>query len=176
MQEIPMIIKKEENVEVKKDTPTIYKYLMDGYKACMPKLSDSLLDRKYFDNNHFMNQDFEKNPKYFIAFDDSAINENSIVTISALFVFPEYRGNGFAKDLIDILKSLSKNHIILQVAIYEDKYLELKSFYEKLDFKSTEKPCLPDSLNIRYIDMFWCNVPMQLQHTNLGTAIKRTFN
>ncbi len=176
MQKIPMIIKKEENEEVKKDNLNIYKYLMEGYKECMPRLSNSLLDTKYFDNNHFMNQDFEKNPKYFVAFDDSTVSENSIVTISALFVFPKYRRNGFAKDLIDILKSLSKNHIILQVAIYEDKYLELKSFYEKLDFKSTGKPCIADSLNIRYIDMFWCDVPMQFQHTNFGTAIKRLVN
>lgn len=173
MEKIPMIIKREENQEVKENHPNIYKYLMEGYKECMPKLSDSLLDTKYFSNNHFMNQDFEKSPKYFVAFDDSTVSENSIVVISALFVFPEHRGNGFAKDLINFLKSISKNHIILQVAIYENKYLELKSFYKNLDFKSTEKPSVEDSLNIRYIDMFWCDVPMELEHTNLGTAIKR---
>lgn len=170
---VPMIIKKEENKEIKVDNPNIYKYLIQGYKECMPDLSDKLIENKYFENNHFMNQDFETNPKYFVAFDDSTVSENSIVTISVLYVFPEYRGNGFAKDLIDNLKYLSKNNIILQVAIYENKFKELKSFYEKLDFKTTGIPTIPDSLNIRYFDMFWCNIPLELKYSPIGTMIKR---
>lgn len=167
------IIKRDKNNKIKVENSNIYRYLIQGYKECMPNLSDSLIDNKYFENNHFMNHDFEINPKYFVAFNDATVRGDGIVTISALYVFPEYRRKGFAKDLINILKDLSNNGIIFQVAIYENKFNQLKSFYEKLDFKTTGIPTIPDSLNIRYFDMFWCNIPLELKYSPIGTMIKR---
>lgn len=84
-------IKRYKNKEIKYNNLKIYKYLIQGYKEYMPNLYDKLIDNKYFENNHIINQDFETNPKYFVAFDDSMVRKNGIVTIGALYVFPEYR-------------------------------------------------------------------------------------
>lgn len=166
-----MIIKKEENREVKIEQKNIYKNIIKGYRECMPEVSEELLDFRFFMNNHFLNTDFEKEPKYFVAFDDSSIKQNGIVAISALYVFPKYRGNGYAKILIEQLKYLAQNNIYLQIAVNEKKYPELKNFYKNLDFKTTGIASKPDDINIKYIDLFWCILPMKLTHTPNGTMI-----
>lgn len=75
--------------------------------------------------------------------------------------------------MINNLKCLSSNGIIFQVAIYENKFNQLKSFYEKLDFITIGIPTIPDSLNIKYFDMFLCNIPIELKYSTMGTMIKR---
>ncbi len=166
-----MIIKKEENQEVKNKHKSIYENIIVGYKECMPGVNENLLDSRFYMNNHFLNKDFEKEPKYFIAFDDSTIKENGIVAISALYVFPKYRGKGYVKELIEQLKYLAQNNIYLQIAVNENKYPELKDFYAKSDFKTTGIAGRPDNINIKYIDLFWCILPMKLTHTPHGTMI-----
>ena len=165
-------IKKEENYKVKKEQKNIYKNIIIGYKECMPEVFEQLLDLRFFMNNHFLNIDFEKEPKYFIAYDDSTVKQNGIVAISALYVFPKYRNKGYAKKLIEQLKFLAQNNIYLQIAVNEKKYPELINFYKKLDFKTTGIAGIPDDINIKYIDLFWNKSPIKLTYTPSGTMLE----
>ena len=167
-----MIIKKEENYEVKMKQRNIYENIIIGYKECMPEVNEQLLEFRFFMNNHFLNVDFEKEPKYFIAFDDSTVKLNGIVAISALYVFPKYRNKGYAKMLIEKLKYLAKNNVYLQIAVNEKKYPNLKDFYKNLDFKTTGIAGMADDINIKYIDLFWNKSPIKLTYTPTGTMLE----
>ncbi|ADU67062.1 hypothetical protein Selin_2346 [Desulfurispirillum indicum S5] len=169
-----MMVKKHENQEWKDEEPEIFKTLLEGYRECMPSINDMLLETRYFMNNHILNNDFKIVPKYFLAFDDSTAQTNDIVSISALYVFPKFRNNGFAKTLLDQIKFLAQQNIILQSAVNENKFDELKDFYLKMGFQTTGVVNPPDSLGIKYIDLFWCISPIKLTFTPNGTAIERT--
>ncbi len=168
-----MLVKKEENLEWKEEDQNTFKNIMIGYKECMPFVDEILLEARFFMNTHMLNSDFKKDPKYFIAFDDKNLKSQNIVAISALYVFSAYRKQGFAKLLLEQIKFLAQKDIVLQIAVNEKKFNDLKKFYLQMGFQTTGKINQPDALGIKYIDLFWCNSPIKLTTMNSGTKIEK---
>jgi len=167
-----LIVKNNENHTWKNEDAQSFNSLMIGYQECMPDVDKNFLEQRFYMNTHFLNSDFKNTPKYFIAFDDSTVKENGIVAISALYVFPEYRNSKHGKMLIEQLKHLAQNNIILQVAIHVEKEKDLRSFYKKMGFSTTGVANKPDTLGISYIDYFWKITPIKLSFTKNGTKIE----
>lgn len=171
-----LIVQSHENHDWKNEDTSSFTNLMIGYKECMPYVHENLLEQRFYMNTHFFNNDFKNNPKFFVAFDDSTIEKNGIVAISALYVFPKYRNKNYGKVLIEQLKYLAQKNIVLQVAVNIKKEENLREFYKKMGFKTTGIANKPDILGISYIDYFWRISPIKLSVTDGGTKIEPILN
>ena len=167
-----LIVQSHENHDWKNKDPKSFTSLMIGYSECMPDVHENLLEQRFYMNTHFSNNDFKDNPKFFVAFDDSKIEKTGIVAISALYVFPKYRNKNYGKVLIEQLKYLAQENIILQVAVNIKKEEYLRGFYKKMGFETTGVAGKADILGISYIDYFWKISPIKLSVTDAGTKIE----
>lgn len=130
------------------------------YKKVIPIISNiEMFHYHFFENSHFLNDDFKNNPIYCIA-----LKEGSIPAISVLYIDERYRRQGLASNLIKklFLDSIPPNQVI-QVAIDQSKYNELKKFYSKLGFKGTGI-FIKDGLSINYTDMFYSKTEFTIQY------------
>ena len=164
---------KEEISKIKDKDFNVYDNYIKAYRECMPNLNDVQINEKISCNYHLLNKDFENEPKFFLSFSLDSILENGILVISAIYVYEKYRNYGYAKELIENIKTFAKNGYLIQAAVYENKFLELKEFYLKLGFKTTCSLSEPDNVGVRYVDFFWCNDEIELKFVGTETIVKK---
>lgn len=167
------MLEKQDISKIKNIGPTVYDNLIKAYRECMPNLNAEQINEKISNNNHLLNDDFVNEPKFLLSFSLDTILENGILVISAIYVYDNYRNNGYAKELIESIKTFAKNGYLIQVAVYESKFLELKDFYLNLGFKTTNSFSEPDNVGVRYVDFFWCIDEIELKFIGTETIIRK---
>jgi GNAT superfamily N-acetyltransferase len=148
-----MLIPQNEFVEWVSEEPSVVPALLEGYKAAMSDMGNDLLtDFRPSRNNHIVNQDFSTCPRYFMGF--HCLPQRHQFLLSCLYVFPKYRGENYAKHLLDTAKKMVRDQGFIQVSVEERKIPQLDSFYKKQEFISTDD-IIQTGLGMAYRDYFW---------------------
>lgn len=122
-----------------------------AYKAFMPGFKgDVLKERRAVPVDHFINMDFTARP-IVLAGVIRKFNHPG-VTISGLYTFPEFRGQGYARFVVKQLQQ--QTHGYLQIAVEKSKLEKLSQFYEGLGFIRA-KGYSKDPSGTRLYDFFW---------------------
>jgi GNAT superfamily N-acetyltransferase len=135
------------------EEPHVVPALLEGYRAAISDMGSNLLtDPRSSNNAHVVNPDFANHPQYFMGF--QPMPERHQFILSCLYVFPQFRGVGFAKHLLESAKQMVRDQGFIQVAVEEGKILQLDSFYKNQGFISTDD-ILQNGSGMAYRDYFW---------------------
>jgi len=135
---------------------TIMKIFEGGYLSTMDISNPKLMnDVKVKPNSYLVNDDFEENPICFIAYYHNKIYK----VLRCIYVSPNYRRQGLAKDMISHFKNdlINDQADFLQIGVEctnDDIFDGLNDLYLKMGFKSNPIP-IPHSGNKKYLDYFW---------------------
>jgi GNAT superfamily N-acetyltransferase len=131
------------------------------YKETISDMTNDVLnDPRSRHNHHFVNPDFNQNPKYMMGFFPDM--ENNQFILSSLYVFPEERGKGFGKKLVNAAQSFVTDKGYIQVAVEESEINNLDTFYKKLGFITTGDK-IPNDIGKIYQDYFWSGKEIALK-------------
>ena len=132
--------------------PVVMHTMYKAYSETIPGVTNkSRFESKLRKNSHIVNSDFESESRYIAAF----YQQESLIVISVLYVFPKHRGKCYGRDIIEALQDEAKKmSFILQVAVEEGKNDLLGQYYEKMGFVTLNK-ITHDSDGTGYIDYFW---------------------
>lgn len=148
-----MFIPQNEFSEWVYEEPRVVPALLEGYRAAISDMGSNLLtDPRSSSNAHILNPDFSTQPRYFIGF--QPLPERHQFILSCLYVFPGFRGKGFAKHLINTAKQMVRDQGFIQVAVEEGKVPELDCFYKNQGFISTDD-IIQNGFGMGYRDYFW---------------------
>lgn len=148
-----MIIQSEETKEWFIEEPHSKDAVFKAYKETIPDILDDLLiDPRSSQNTHIVNRDFSHMPRYLAAFNANA--ETRLLVLSVLYVFPQFRKQGFGSYLVDQLKLIVRDIGVMQVAVNEADIERLHSFYTKRGFITTRE-IIPNLKGLKYLDYFW---------------------
>jgi GNAT superfamily N-acetyltransferase len=148
-----MLIKEDELVDWVSENPQVIPALLEGYQAAISDMGSNLLtDIRVLKNVHVINDDFLTIPKYFMGF--HTIPKSPRFILSCLYVFPEFRGQGLAKRLLNSAKTMVNNKGFIQAAVEEIKINNLDAFYKENGFISTND-IISNSAGMAYRDYFW---------------------
>ena len=165
-----MYIAENEFSEWLNESEAIKNAVLQCYKETISDMSDNLLtDPRSCNNHHIINPDFSQNPKYMMGFYPDKQNNQFI--LSALYVFPEYRGNGFGKKLVKTAQSLVQDRGFIQVAVEESEIDNLDSFYTNLGFLTTGDK-IPNAIGKVYQDYFWSGKKITLKKVGNQIAVQ----
>lgn len=155
------------------DAPTIAPQLETAYAATMPDITNIKNEKQAICNHHFVNNDFHTNPKYVMGYQ---LNEDDAhITISMLYVFPDYRYKGYAKTLINAMKYRADQVGIIQVSVDPIKNPGIKEFYKKLGFVDHGTHG-KDDMGVDYHDLFWCADKLNIKQDGKSLLIRRIKN
>ncbi|MCG3740688.1 GNAT family N-acetyltransferase [Vibrio cincinnatiensis] len=153
------------------DYPDNVHSLMQAYRACISNMLPCLSkDPRFINNTHIVNMDFDHEPQFVLGFHKNP--RAPILVISILYVFPDYRTRGLAKNAIQQLQHSAGQDGILQVAVEAERNCFLKDFYKNLGFISSDK-VIKDPLGREYVDYFWSANSLTLEHFGNQIIIKR---
>jgi GNAT superfamily N-acetyltransferase len=134
----------------------IKKIFEDGYTSTMDISNPRVMnDKKVKPNAYLVNDDFEENPKCFTAFFYDRIYK----VLRCIYVTPEYRKQGLAKEMINVFKNgmVNDKADFLQIGVEntgDEIFERLDSLYKNLGFKHNPMP-VPHPDNKSYFDYFW---------------------
>lgn len=127
-----------------------------GYLSTMEISNPKLMnDVKVRPNEYLVNDDFENDPMFFSAF----YTNGHYKVIRCIYVLPEYRNKGYAKEMINLFKAQlpDETETILQIGVEatsDDKFNRLNNLYAGLGFKRIPSP-VQHTVNKKYFDYFW---------------------
>jgi GNAT superfamily N-acetyltransferase len=148
-----MLIQQGEFSEWLSEEPHVVPALLEGYRAAISDIGSNLLtDPRSSKNTHVVNAEFRTQPRYFMGF--QPFTEKRQFILSCLYVFPQFRGNGFAKHLLDTAKQIVRDQGFIQIAVEEGKIHELDGLYKKQGFISTGD-IISNGFGMAYRDYFW---------------------
>lgn len=151
--ETPINLPKENLREWCAKNPIGEKALLYGYQNVLPNMGDILLDdMRVIQNNHLINEGFEKNPIYFIGL--QVPPESSRMEITSIFVFPHFRRQRKGFNLIKSIQLQIGRQAYIQLAVEAIKVAELDPFYKGLGFTLIEGDFL-DSSGVKFINYVW---------------------
>lgn len=163
-------ITSEEFFDWLKDAPTIAPQLEEAYTTTMTGITHIQHERRAFCNHHVVNNDFDINPQYIMGY--RLNDDDAHITISMLYVFPNYRQQGYAKTLINAMKYRAGDVGIVQVSVDPIKHPGIKEFYKQLDFidHGTHGK---DDMGVDYHDLFWCVDKLSVKQDGRSLLIRR---
>ncbi|OOE81416.1 hypothetical protein BZG72_11155 [Salinivibrio sp. PR6] len=165
-----MILQREETEEWFEDFPHCHDFFLQGYVEAISDMTESVLtDPRSSRNMHVVNNNFEKEPIYFMGFE--ARPEERLFILSCIYVFPQHRRSGFGTHLINSAKAMVADQGAIQVAVEEEKLSELDAYYKRHDFKTTGI-AKKNAGGRAYVDYFWSGKPIQLIDCPGGTLVK----
>lgn len=148
-----MYIPNNELSEWINESETIKNEVLRCYKETISDMTDNVLnDPRSNNNHHIVNPDFNQTPKYLMGFFPDM--ENNQFILSSLYVYPDYRGKGFGKKLVNAAQSFVTDKGFIQVAVEESEISNLDEFYKKLGFLTTGDK-IPNVVGKVYQDYFW---------------------
>jgi len=152
------------------EEPHVVPALLEGYRAAISDMGSNLLtDPRSSKNAHVVNPDFANHPQYFMGF--QPMPERHQFILSCLYVFPKFRGVGFAKHLLESAKQMVRDQGFIQVAVEEGKILQLDSFYKNQGFISTDD-ILQNGSGMAYRDYFWSGKRITLSRIGNTIAVQ----
>lgn len=162
-----MFIPQNEFIEWVSEEPHVVPALLEGYRAAIFDMGSNLLtDSRSSKNAHVVNQNFATRPQYFMGF--QPLLERHQFILSCLYVFPQFRGAGLAKHLLNTAKQMVRDQGFIQVAVEEEKIPQLDNFYKNQGFISTDD-IIPNGFGMAYRDYFWSGKRITL--SRIGNAI-----
>jgi GNAT superfamily N-acetyltransferase len=165
-----LFIPQEEFSEWLYDEPHLVTPLLQGYSEAISDMGGNLLkDPRSSKNAHVLNPDFAKQQRYFMGV--QPLPEQFQLVLSCLYVFPEFRGSGLGKHLINTAKQMIQDKGFIQVAVEEQKIPQLDSFYKNQDFLSTDD-IIPNGFGIAYRDYFWSAKKISLSRIGNTIAVQ----
>ncbi|WP_339504519.1 GNAT family N-acetyltransferase [Pseudomonas sp. RL_105y_Pfl2_101] len=164
-----LYLQHHETSEWLKEFPAAHDSFNKAYQAFLPKFKGEILvERRVNGVDHILNMDFAQNPIVLLGLIRKFNHPG--VTISGLYVFPEYRGKGYARFIVDQIQMQTPNGY-LQVAVEKSKLKKLQPFYESMGFKIA-KGYTTDPNGVRLYDFFWSRRPIQILRSGEDIAIK----
>lgn len=165
-----LFIPQEEFSEWLSDEPHLIALLLRGYSDAISDMGGNLLtDPRSSKNAHVLNSDFAKQQRYFMGFQH--IPERFQFVLSCLYVFPAFRGAGLGKHLVSTAKQMVQDKGFIQVAVEEQKILQLDRFYKDQGFLSTDD-IIRNGFGIAYRDYFWSGKKISLSRVGNTIAVQ----
>lgn len=165
-----MVIQRHELKSWLKDNPTCKDYLSQGYRDTISDIKRNVFsDYRARLNDHIVNYEFRIDPKYFFSFRIDPI-QSHLMIIGCLYVFPNYRKEGFGSHMINRIKDMVRENVV-QVAVEAEKCNQLTPFYQRHGFKTTGK-INTNELGRGYVDFFWSAKNYELSAGDKWTVLE----
>lgn len=124
-------------------------------EACAATLNEfeALDDARLLGTTTYLNEDYSIAPRYVLI----TKPEVPFLHVISLYVFPGWRGRGYATGLLKHLQNLLASidpWIPIQLPVRAEDHESLKAFYEALGFRSANSPTV-DGDGDAYFDFFW---------------------
>ena len=144
----------------KNKSPLIEKNINIAHSNTMKDYRGSS-DPRVKDMVHCFNFDFGNNPIYIIGYIQNP-SHPSHITISSLYIFPQYRRLGVASLLLELVlirQARSNGSLIIQVCC-DDSNTKAKKLYLQNGFVNNSYTVI-DDLGTRFTDFFYCYLDLR---------------
>ena len=142
----------------------IMDFFASGYKATMELTDKKIMnDEKVRDNDYLVNDEFESDPQYFIAY---YYHNKMYKVLRNIYVKPECRGTGVGSELVRFFQSgLEQDSAdFLQVGVEftnKETYPRLETWYTSLGFVRDQYP-VQISPTKSYHSFYWSDKPFEV--------------
>ncbi|WP_225624009.1 GNAT family N-acetyltransferase [Vibrio panuliri] len=161
-----MLIQNHEVRDWFSEEPRSLKKVFQAYEETISDILPNLLiDPRASVNSYIVNQDFRNTPKYLAAFNANA--QTRLFVLSVLYVYPEFRKQGYGNHLIQQVQNMVGSSGVVQVAVEENDVSRLHDFYIKHSFKTTGE-LIPNQFGKKYCDYFWSGRAIEINKTPDG--------
>lgn len=127
------------------------KHILDAYQSAIGPIISSLSHSLVTANSHYcVNEDYKIELKFLAGW---YIEKSHKLVLSILYVDSKYRGQGHAKNILNILQNSWTNGFI-QLSVKCESPQYVKDLYLKMHFKSDAEFGIKRP-NPQYIDFFW---------------------
>lgn len=136
--------------------PHVMSFFALGYSETLRLTNDKVMnDVLVKPNDYFVNDDFESDPRWFVAHFKDQIYR----VLRVIYVRPDCRGEGIGTKIVRSLQSYAFTEPFLQVGVQEtadDRFARLDAFYKRLEFKRTTYS-VDHGGGRRFHDYFWAS-------------------